>query len=56
VEAMIQVRRAEDRGRTREDGLDRRHTFSFGRYYHAQQGAITLVGRDQAEVLLFDLA
>ncbi len=29
---MIRIRRAEDRGRTRLDWLDSRHTFSFGDY------------------------
>jgi len=30
---MIQVRRAEERGRTRTEWLDSHHTFSFNRYY-----------------------
>jgi quercetin 2,3-dioxygenase len=34
---MIQLRRSEDRGRTKLSWLDSRHTFSFGDYYDAQQ-------------------
>lgn len=30
---MIQIRRSEERGLTRTDWLDSRHTFSFNRYY-----------------------
>jgi len=30
---MIQIRRSEERGSTRTDWLDSRHTFSFNRYY-----------------------
>ena len=29
---MLMLRRAEDRGRTKLDWLDSRHTFSFGDY------------------------
>ncbi len=34
---MIRVRPAEERGKTRTDWLDSRHTFSFGDYYDPQQ-------------------
>ena len=30
---MIQLRRSNDRGSTKLDWLDSRHTFSFGDYY-----------------------
>lgn len=30
---MIAIRKAEERGRTKFDWLDSRHTFSFGEYY-----------------------
>ena len=30
---MMKIRRADDRGRYRNDWLDSRHTFSFGEYY-----------------------
>src|SRR4030095_16206314 len=30
---MLAIRRAQERGRTRWDWLDSRHTFSFGEYY-----------------------
>ena len=33
---MIKIRRSNDRGRTRLDWLDSRHTFSFGDYYDPQ--------------------
>jgi quercetin 2,3-dioxygenase len=33
---MIQIRKADQRGRTRLDWLDSRHTFSFGDYYDPQ--------------------
>ena len=33
---MIEIRRADDRGRTEWGWLDSRHTFSFGEYYDAR--------------------
>ena len=40
---MITIRKSADRGRTRIDWLDSRHTFSFGDYYDpAQSGFSTL--------------
>jgi redox-sensitive bicupin YhaK (pirin superfamily) len=40
---MIAIRRSADRGRTKIDWLDSRHTFSFGDYYDpAQSGFSTL--------------
>ena len=33
---MIQIRKADDRGRTELDWLDSKHTFSFGEYYDPQ--------------------
>ena len=33
TDSRLQLRRADDRARTRTDGLDSRHCFSFGRHY-----------------------
>lgn len=67
---MIQVRSAEDRGRTDWGWLDSRHTFSFGEYYDDQHmgfGPLRVInddrvtpgagfGTDGQELLVFDLA
>ena len=53
---MIQVRKAEDRGHTRTDWLDSRHTFSFGNYRdpdHTGFGPL-LVLNDGHEFLVID--
>jgi redox-sensitive bicupin YhaK (pirin superfamily) len=47
---MITIRRAADRGRTKIDWLDSRHTFSFGEYYDpAQSGfrALRVINEDR---------
>jgi len=46
---MIQIRKAEQRGRTRIDWLDSYHTFSFGGYYdpdHMQFGYLRVINQD----------
>ncbi|MFZ5722504.1 MAG: pirin family protein [Pseudomonadota bacterium] len=47
---MYQVRTADDRGRTRLDWLDSRHTFSFGEYYdprHMGVSALRVINDDR---------
>jgi len=46
---MIQIRRAQDRGRASFGWLDSRHTFSFGHYYdpeHMGFGALKVINED----------
>ena len=46
---MITVRRSEDRGRTKIDWLDSRHSFSFGDYYDPANesfGALRVINED----------
>lgn len=46
---MIQIRKAEQRGRTQIDWLDSYHTFSFGGYYdpdHMQFGYLRVINED----------
>jgi len=46
---MITVRRSEDRGRTKIDWLESRHSFSFGDYYdpaHESFGALRVINED----------
>ena len=38
---MMTIRRAEDRGRYRNDWLDSRHTFSFGEYYDPEHMGVS---------------
>ena len=47
---MISLRRSEDRGRTKFDWLDSRHTFSFGDYYdpkHMGFGDLRVINEDR---------
>jgi redox-sensitive bicupin YhaK (pirin superfamily) len=47
---MIEIRKAEDRGRTRTGWLDSRHTFSFGHYYdpeHVGFGPLRVINEDR---------
>jgi quercetin 2,3-dioxygenase len=47
---MMQIRRANDRGVTKIDWLDSRHTFSFGDYHDPQQmgfGALRVINEDR---------
>lgn len=47
---MIQIRRAEDRGPTRIDWLDSKHSFSFGEYYDPQHmgfGPLRVINEDR---------
>jgi redox-sensitive bicupin YhaK (pirin superfamily) len=47
---MIEVRKAEDRGRTRTGWLDSRHSFSFGHYYdpeHMGFGPLRVINEDR---------
>ncbi len=47
---MIQIRKAEDRGRTTIDWLDSYHTFSFGQYYdpdNMQFGYLRVINDDK---------
>lgn len=54
---MIKLRRSSDRGHTKLDWLDSRHTFSFGDYYDPQHmGFSDLKAFEPAEMLQFDLA
>lgn len=49
---MIEIRRANDRGRTEWGWLDSRHTFSFGEYYDARfEGfrALRVINEDRVE-------
>ena len=46
---MISPRKAADRGRTRIDWLDSRHTFSFGDYYDPAQMGFRKLRRDAIE-------
>ena len=40
---MLTLRRAEDRGRYRNDWLDSRHTFSFGEYYDPEHMGVSIL-------------
>jgi quercetin 2,3-dioxygenase len=40
---MIDVRKADERGRTRIDWLDSRHTFSFGDYYDPRENGFSVL-------------
>jgi redox-sensitive bicupin YhaK (pirin superfamily) len=47
---MIQIRKADQRGRTQLDWLDSRHTFSFGDYYDPQHmgfGDLRVINEDR---------
>jgi redox-sensitive bicupin YhaK (pirin superfamily) len=47
---MIEIRKAEDRGRTRTGWLDSRHSFSFGHYYDAAHmgfGPLRVINEDR---------
>jgi redox-sensitive bicupin YhaK (pirin superfamily) len=47
---MMSIRRSEDRGRTKLDWLDSRHTFSFGDYYdpnHMGFGDLRVINEDR---------
>ena len=49
---MIQIRRAENRGRTRLSWLDSRHTFSFGQYSsarHRRFGRLRVLNEDHVQ-------
>ena len=49
---MIKVRPAEERGKTRIDWLDSRHSFSFGDYHDAQQmgfGDLRVINEDRVK-------
>jgi redox-sensitive bicupin YhaK (pirin superfamily) len=49
---MIEIRRANERGRTRTSWLDSRHTFSFGDYHdpkHVHFGALRVINEDVVE-------
>ena len=49
---MISIRRGNDRGRTRLDWLDSRHTFSFGEYHdprHMGFRALRVINEDRVE-------
>jgi len=41
---MITIRKSADRGRTKIDWLDSRHTFSFGEYYDPAQSGFVRCG------------
>lgn len=46
---MLTLRRADERGRSRTDWLDSRHTFSFGGYHHPQHmnfGPLRVINED----------
>jgi redox-sensitive bicupin YhaK (pirin superfamily) len=48
---MLTLRRADERGRSRTDWLDSRHTFSFGGYHHPQHmnfGPLRVINEDVA--------
>ncbi len=40
---MIELRKSENRGRSRNDWLDSRHTFSFGHYHDPEQMGVSLL-------------
>ena len=47
---MIEIRKAEDRGRTQNGWLDSRHSFSFGHYYdpaHMGFGPLRVINEDR---------
>ena len=47
---MIQIRKAEDRGPTKIDWLDSKHSFSFGQYYDSQHmgfGPLRVINEDR---------
>ena len=46
---MLTLRRADERGKSKTDWLDSRHTFSFGDYYHPQHmnfGPLRVINED----------
>lgn len=49
---MIQIRKSEDRGTTKLDWLDSKHTFSFGEYYdpeHMGFGVLRVINEDKVK-------
>ena len=49
---MIEIRKANERGRAQFPALDSRHTFSFGNYYDAEQmgwGALRVINDDTVQ-------